>query len=71
MKVHDPLLPASSVLVRLEGHRDAAKDKLDTTPWWKFRDRLILKGVIAAYDYEIEQLLEITASWQPFWDEIK
>ena len=70
-EAHDHLIPTSSILTRLEAHRDEMTRALDATPRWRFIRRQRLLGAKAAYDYEIEQLLEITSGWQPFWKNVK
>lgn len=69
-QAHDHLIPASSILTRLENHRDEMRRELASTPWWRWRRRLMLTGAAATYSYEIEQLLGITSGWQPFWKTI-
>lgn len=63
----DHHIPVSVIVSRLEKHRDEMRRAISLTPWWQWRRRLILKGVLAAYCYELEQTLGITGSWQPFW----
>jgi hypothetical protein len=66
-EVHDHRIPASFILSRLEKHLEDMRRELADTPRWRWRRRLILAGGCAAYRYEIEELLRITASWQPIW----
>jgi hypothetical protein len=66
-ETRDPLIPASVVLTRLEGHLERMRSELEVTPRWRVRRRLILAGACSAYRYEIEELLRITGSWQPVW----
>lgn len=67
----DHHLPVSLIVSRLERHRDEMLRELAATPWWRWRRRLILKGGAGAYSYEIEQVLEISGSWQPIWKRLK
>ena len=64
------VLPVSLILSRLEKHRDEIAKSREATPRWRFVRRQRLLGAEAAYTYEIEQLLEKSSSWQPFWREI-
>lgn len=64
------VLPVSLILSRLEKHRDEIAKSREATPLWRFVRRQRLLGAEAAYTYEIEQLLEKSSSWQPFWREI-
>ena len=64
------MLPVSVILRRLENHEAKLRADLSMLPWYKLRHRLILKGAIGAYIVEREQLLEISAGWQPFWAEL-
>ncbi len=63
----DHVVPSSLILSRLEKHLEQLRRDLDQTPWWRMRRRLILMGGCAAYRYEIEELLRMTASSQPSW----
>jgi hypothetical protein len=58
-------LPVSSVISRLENHKAGLQSELDAMPRWQWRRRLMLKGAIGAYAYEIEQTLGIVGGWQP------
>lgn len=71
METQSHAVPVSVLLSRLEKHRDEIDAAYQKTGWWQIVKRQRLKGAKAAYDYEIEQLLEITARWQPFWKELK
>lgn len=66
-EVHDHHMPVSVVLSRLEKHLEEMRRRMADTPRWRWRRRLILSGACAAYRYEIDELLRITASWQPIW----
>jgi len=66
----DHVLPVSVILSRLEKHRDEIEKSRETTPRWRFIQRQRLLGAQAAYAYEIEQLLEKSSGWQPFWKNI-
>ena len=67
----DHLIPVSVILSRLEKHRDEITRALEATPRWRIIRRQRLLGAKASYQYEIEQLLEISSSWQPFWKSIR
>ena len=67
----DHVLPVSVILSRLEKHRDEIAKSREATPRWRFIRRQRLLGAQAAYAYEIEQLLEKSSSWQPFWRDIR
>ncbi len=66
----DHVIPVSVILTRLENHRDEIARTHARTPRWRFVRRQRLLGAQAAYAYEIEQLLEISSGWQPFWQDI-
>jgi len=65
----DHVVPVSVILSRLENHRDEIGRTYARTPHWRFIRRQRLLGAQAAYAYEIEQLLEISSGWQPFWQD--
>lgn len=66
----DHLIPVSVILSRLEKHRDEIERSREKTPRWRFIRRQRLLGAQTAYAYEIEQLLEKSSGWQPFWQDI-
>jgi len=66
-EVHDHLIPVSVILGRLEKHLAQMRIELADTPGWRVKRRLVLAGACSAYQYEIEELLRVTASWQPIW----
>lgn len=65
MKCVDPVIPTSALIARWENHRDVLIAKATALPWWHWRKRAILAGSIAAYDFEINTLLELAAKQQP------
>lgn len=67
MEAADHLIPVSVLHSRLEKHREELKAERDALPFWQWRRRIKLDGAIGAYAYEIEQLLEHSSKWQPFW----
>ena len=67
MEAADHLVPVSVIHSRLEKHLAQLKTDRAALPLWQWRKRLILDGAIGAYAYEIEQLLDHSSSWQPFW----
>ena len=69
-KIYDHQIPVSVILSRLEKHRDEVSQAYEKTSGWRILRRQRLRGAKAAYQYEIEQLLEISSNWQPFWKSI-
>lgn len=67
----DHQIPVSVIVSRLEKHRDEIMREIDRTPWWRRRRLAMLWGAWGAYAYEIEQVTEISAGWQPFWRKLR
>lgn len=71
LDVVDHHIPVSVIVSRLEKHRDEIMREIDRTPWWRRKRLAMLWGAWGAYAYEIEQVTEISSSWQPFWKELR
>lgn len=70
MKIHNSVVPVNIIIERLEFLREELRQEQRRTSYWNFKRQWILSGGIAAYTHEIEQILEITSKWQPFWKEL-
>jgi hypothetical protein len=57
------VLPATSLLRRLEAQLEATRESRDELPWWQRRNRHVLTGAIAAYMVEIEDLKVLMAKF--------
>lgn len=66
LSTSDPYIEISRVISRMEGHREVLERDLANTSRWRFRRRWALSGAINAYRVEIDALLELSASTQPF-----
>lgn len=58
-EAQDTVLPVSSIVSRLEKHRDEMLRQIKLQPWWNLKRRWILGGAAAAYQYEINAVLEV------------
>jgi hypothetical protein len=61
----DPVIPISNVISRYEKVMEHTRQALMKTPWWKFKRRWVYSGVISAYQFEIDVLLQLAATTQP------
>lgn len=55
----ETVVPISSLISRLEKHRDEMQRQVNLQPWWNLKRRWIFGGATAAYQYEIDALLEL------------
>ena len=62
------LLPAATLLHRLQAQLDAMREARNDLPWWHRRARHVLSGAIAAYMVEIEDLKALMAKSAPTTD---
>lgn len=67
IEIQDQHIPVTVILNRLENHLEEMRRELACTPRWRFARRMTLTGICGAYQYEIDELLRITGSWQPVW----
>lgn len=71
MNTVDAHIPISVLISRLEKYRDAVRGARESLPWYAWRDYNLLLGAEQAYTVEINAALELAASTQPFFRNMK
>ena len=62
----DPVIPISNMISRYEKIIDDTRETLATVPVWNIVKRNRLLGIITAYRFEVDVLLQLAATTQPF-----
>lgn len=64
-------IPVSVHASRLEKHLEEMRSQLTQCHWWQFKRRWKISGICAAYEYELNYLLEWAGKQQPIFQVLK